>query len=127
MSPALGANVAEVCQPAAPVAERRAADHRYRPVGVIDAAIAACLAPSLAARLDRGHRQPVAVPGPEEARMGFPSVQPEVDPIRAHLGGVASDLRRIRQLLDETDINTLTPVEALMKLNEMKTIVKPYR
>jgi hypothetical protein len=28
---------------------------------------------------------------------------------------------------DETDINTLTPVEALMKLNEMKNIVKQYR
>jgi DNA mismatch repair protein MutS len=41
--------------------------------------------------------------------------------------GLTDDLRRIRQLLDETDINTLTPVEALMKLNEMKTIVKPYK
>ena len=34
---------------------------------------------------------------------------------------------RLQQLLDETDINTLTPVEALMKLNEMKGIVKQYR
>jgi DNA mismatch repair protein MutS len=41
--------------------------------------------------------------------------------------GLTEDLRRIRQLLDETDINTLTPVEALMKLNEMKAIVKPYK
>ncbi len=41
--------------------------------------------------------------------------------------GLGEDLRRIRQLLDETDINTLTPVEALMKLNEMKTIVQPYK
>ena len=41
--------------------------------------------------------------------------------------GLTEDLRRIRQVLDETDINTLTPVEALMKLNEMKTIVKPYK
>jgi DNA mismatch repair protein MutS len=41
--------------------------------------------------------------------------------------GLGEDMRRIRSLLDETDINTLTPVEALMKLNEMKTIVKPYR
>jgi len=41
--------------------------------------------------------------------------------------GVTEDMRRIHQLLDETDINTLTPVEALMKLNEMKGIVKQYR
>ena len=41
--------------------------------------------------------------------------------------GVTEDIRRIQQLLDETDINTLTPVEALMKLNEMKGIVKQYR
>ncbi len=41
--------------------------------------------------------------------------------------GVTDDIRRIQQLLDETDINTLTPVEALMKLNEMKGIVKQYR
>jgi DNA mismatch repair protein MutS len=41
--------------------------------------------------------------------------------------GVTEDMRRIQQLLDETDINTLTPVEALMKLNEMKGIVKQYR
>ncbi len=41
--------------------------------------------------------------------------------------GVTDDMRRIQQLLDETDINTLTPVEALLKLNEMKGIVKQYR
>ena len=41
--------------------------------------------------------------------------------------GVTEDIRRIQQLLDATDINTLTPVEALMKLNEMKEIVKQYR
>lgn len=41
--------------------------------------------------------------------------------------GVTEDIRRIQQLLEETDINTLTPVEALMKLNEMKGIVKQYR
>jgi len=41
--------------------------------------------------------------------------------------GVTDDIRRIQQLLDDTDINTLTPVEALMKLNEMKEIVKQYR
>lgn len=41
--------------------------------------------------------------------------------------GVTEDMRRIQQLLDETDINTLTPVEALMKLNQMKEILKQYR
>lgn len=41
--------------------------------------------------------------------------------------GVTEDIRRIQQLLDDTDINTLTPVEALLKLNEMKGIVKQYR
>jgi DNA mismatch repair protein MutS len=41
--------------------------------------------------------------------------------------GVTDDIRRIQQLLDDTDINTLTPVEALLKLNEMKGIVKQYR
>ncbi|MES2704189.1 MAG: DNA mismatch repair protein MutS [Bacteroidota bacterium] len=40
--------------------------------------------------------------------------------------GVTEDIRRIQQTLEETDINTLTPVEALMKLNEMKNIVKQY-
>ena len=40
--------------------------------------------------------------------------------------GVTEDIRRIKQLLEATDINTLTPVEALMKLNEMKNIVKQY-
>ncbi len=41
--------------------------------------------------------------------------------------GLTEDIRRIQQTLDETDINTLTPVEALMKLNEMKEIVKAYQ
>lgn len=41
--------------------------------------------------------------------------------------GVTDDLRKLQQLLDDTDINTLTPVEALLKLNEMKGIVKQYR
>ena len=41
--------------------------------------------------------------------------------------GVTDDIRRIQQLLEETDINTLTPVEALMKLNEMKNIVQQYK
>ena len=41
--------------------------------------------------------------------------------------GITEDIRRIQQLLDETDVNTLTPVEALLKLNEMKNIVKTYR
>lgn len=41
--------------------------------------------------------------------------------------GVTDDLRKVQELLDETDINTLTPVEALLKLNEMKNIVKQYK
>ncbi len=40
--------------------------------------------------------------------------------------GVTEDLRRIQQILESTDINTLTPVEALMKLNELKGMVKVY-
>ncbi len=41
--------------------------------------------------------------------------------------GVTDDIRRIQQTLDETDINTLTPVEALLKLNELKEITKQYK
>ncbi|HQE12410.1 MAG TPA: DNA mismatch repair protein MutS, partial [Flavipsychrobacter sp.] len=40
--------------------------------------------------------------------------------------GVTDDLREVQRLLDETDINTLTPVEALLKLNELKNVVKQY-
>jgi DNA mismatch repair protein MutS len=41
--------------------------------------------------------------------------------------GVTEDIRRIQQMLEETDINTLTPVEALLKLNELKGITKAYK
>lgn len=41
--------------------------------------------------------------------------------------GLAEDLRRIQQALEITDINTLTPVEALLKLNELKGIVTQYK
>jgi DNA mismatch repair protein MutS len=41
--------------------------------------------------------------------------------------GLSEDLRRIQQVLTDTDINTLTPVEALLKLNELKNIVKQYK
>ena len=41
--------------------------------------------------------------------------------------GVTEDIRRIQQMLDETDINTLTPVEALLKLNELKSVTKGYK
>lgn len=41
--------------------------------------------------------------------------------------GLTTDLRQIQEILDETDINTLTPVEALLKLNELKNIVKQYQ
>ena len=40
--------------------------------------------------------------------------------------GVTEDLRRVQQILEQTDINTLTPVEALLRLNELKGIVKTY-
>lgn len=40
--------------------------------------------------------------------------------------GLTEDMRRIQQILEQTDINTLTPVEALLKLNELKDIVKQY-
>lgn len=41
--------------------------------------------------------------------------------------GLTDDLRKIQEMLDITDINTLTPVEALLKLNELKGIVKEYK
>lgn len=41
--------------------------------------------------------------------------------------GLASDLREIQRILHETDVNTLTPVEALLKLNELKNIVQQYK
>ena len=41
--------------------------------------------------------------------------------------GLSEDLRHIQNILEETDINTLTPVEALLKLNELKSIVKQYQ
>lgn len=41
--------------------------------------------------------------------------------------GVTDDLRKVQEILEATDINTLTPVEALLKLNELKGIVKGYQ
>jgi DNA mismatch repair protein MutS len=41
--------------------------------------------------------------------------------------GLGDDLRSIQTKLYAVDINTLTPVEALMKLNELKDIVKSYQ
>lgn len=41
--------------------------------------------------------------------------------------GIGQDLRAIREKLFSVDINTLTPVEALLKLNELKEIVKNYQ
>ncbi len=38
--------------------------------------------------------------------------------------GLADDLKRIKEILEGVEINTLTPVEALMKLNELKQIAK---
>jgi len=40
--------------------------------------------------------------------------------------GLSEDLSKVKTVLSEVDINTLTPVEALMKLNELKEIVKSY-
>lgn len=37
--------------------------------------------------------------------------------------GVTEDLKRVREILQAVEINSLTPVEALMKLNELKGIV----
>lgn len=41
--------------------------------------------------------------------------------------GIGDDLRKVQEQLFAVDINTLTPVEALMKLNELKDIVKVYQ
>jgi DNA mismatch repair protein MutS len=41
--------------------------------------------------------------------------------------GLTDDLRQIQTLLEATDVNTLTPVEALLKLNELKNIVGRYK
>ncbi len=38
--------------------------------------------------------------------------------------GVTEDLKRVREILQAVEINNLTPVEALMKLNELKRIVR---
>jgi DNA mismatch repair protein MutS len=40
--------------------------------------------------------------------------------------GLAEDLKRIKEILEHVEINSLTPVEALMKLNELKGIVKQH-
>jgi DNA mismatch repair protein MutS len=41
--------------------------------------------------------------------------------------GLSDDLRQIQRVLSLIDVNTLTPVEALLKLNELKDIVKSYQ
>ncbi len=41
--------------------------------------------------------------------------------------GLADDLERIKEHLFQVDIDKLTPVQALMKLNELKEIVKGYQ
>jgi len=40
---------------------------------------------------------------------------------------IGEDLKKVKETLFATDINTLTPVEALLKLNELKDIVKGYQ
>lgn len=54
-------------------------------------------------------------------------VQPTANYQLNIFSGLADDLRDIQKVLAATDINTLTPVEALMKLNELKNIVKEYQ
>lgn len=54
-------------------------------------------------------------------------VQPTANYQLNIFNGLADDLRDIQKVLAATDINTLTPVEALMKLNELKNIVKEYQ
>lgn len=39
---------------------------------------------------------------------------------------IGEDLKKVKDILFATDVNTLTPVEALVKLNELKDIVKGY-
>ncbi len=41
--------------------------------------------------------------------------------------GLSEDLENVKRALFAVDINTLTPVEALMKLNELKEIVRQYQ
>src|SRR5690606_21954510 len=53
------------------------------------------------------------------------SIQPAAATFQLNIfEGLADDLRSIQKSLLETDINTLTPVEALLKLNELKSIVQ---
>ncbi|HNF72037.1 MAG TPA: DNA mismatch repair protein MutS, partial [Chitinophagaceae bacterium] len=40
--------------------------------------------------------------------------------------GLAEDLQRIKEILEGVDINSLTPVEALLKLNELQALVKSH-
>ncbi|MBU3676284.1 MAG: DNA mismatch repair protein MutS [Chitinophagaceae bacterium] len=40
--------------------------------------------------------------------------------------GMADDLKQIKQVLEGVDINALTPVEALMKLNELKQLASRH-
>lgn len=56
------------------------------------------------------------------------NVQPAAGNYQLNIfNGLTDDLRDIQKLLSETDINLLTPVEALLKLNELKNIVKDYK
>ncbi len=53
-------------------------------------------------------------------------IQPQANYQLNIFDGLTEDMRRLQQILQETDINTLTPVEALLKLNELKSIVQQY-
>ena len=46
------------------------------------------------------------------------------DDFQLNLFELDPNLSEVKNLLDNLDINTLTPVEALLKLNELKTLLK---
>jgi DNA mismatch repair protein MutS len=82
-------------------------------------------AEEILALLETAHGQPEKDGSAAAARIR--RQQPKAASFQLNIfDGLSEDMRRIQKLLDETDINTLTPVEALIKLNEMKGIVKSY-
>ncbi len=66
--------------------------------------------------------------GKEENSTGNKMKKVHTDTFQLNIfDGLSTDLSRIKEILFATDINTLTPVEALMKLNELKEVVKVYQ
>ena len=62
----------------------------------------------------------------EDQKATFKKIQTETFQLNI-FDGLSTDLERIKNILFATDINTLTPIEALMKLNELKEVVKQYQ